>query len=367
MQILVITGSYPPKICGIADYTARLGEALSDGGYDICILTSQPDAQAKWPIESVSGWNLRDMRRVLNVIKSRKPDVALIQYQRGIYSDSPWLCFLPALIRLLTRTRVVTTFHDLNGPSSWRKLQRLGVIFAMLGSHRVVVCSKKQLTAVKRIPLVRRRASLIPVGSTIMQQDWLGYTNPLRAACFGFVWRNRGIEEVIEACARVQKSGIPIGLTFVGDIVDRDYAEELVGYASAAGLPPESLEFTGALSEDKVSALLAGSTMAVLPFPTGVSTGRSTFVTCASIGMPVVTTCCPDNWPEELAADPPAVLSYSPGDVASLAQHIQSVCTDQPLGLQLSASIRTSAQNWSWTSIAQQYSQAMDGKRGTRS
>lgn len=358
MQVLVITGSYPPRVCGIADYTALLNEALFGIGYGIEVVTSQQSAETRWPVEAVGKWNLITMFRILRTISSRRPDVVIIQFQLGIYSGSASICFLPMLARLLTKARVITTFHDLNGPPSWGRLHRLGVASALLGSDHVVVCSKKQLAAVKRIPALRDRASLIPVGPAVRQRDWTGYPEMPRITCFGFVWRNRGLEEVIDACAQVCRSGTPIRLAFVGGVVDRDYADELIGYADASGLSSKNLEFTGELPEDRVGEVLANSTMAVLPFPTGVSTGRSTFVTCASLGMPIVTTCCPENWPEELTGNSPAVMSYPPGDVALLAQHIRSVCTDQALGRQLGRNIGMLAGNWTWASIARRYAEA---------
>lgn len=41
MRVLMITGSYPPHVCGVGDYTARLCEALAGQGLEVCVLTSR--------------------------------------------------------------------------------------------------------------------------------------------------------------------------------------------------------------------------------------------------------------------------------------------------------------------------------------
>lgn len=52
MRVLMITGSYPPDVCGVGDYTARLSEALAGQGLEVCVLTSRPGSPA---VPSFSG------------------------------------------------------------------------------------------------------------------------------------------------------------------------------------------------------------------------------------------------------------------------------------------------------------------------
>jgi glycosyltransferase involved in cell wall biosynthesis len=66
--------------------------------------------------------------------------------------------------------------------------------------------------------------------------------------CVGRLTPAKGQHILIEACAMLDKSGVPFHLTFVGDGPDR---ESLKSYAQSAGITGKVL-FTGALGQDKV-------------------------------------------------------------------------------------------------------------------
>ena len=79
---------------------------------------------------------------------------------------------------------------------------------------------------------------------------------PAQALCVGFIWRNRGIESVLEACAGAVRNGAAVRIVFAGEIVDKPYHNELHDYATSLGLTSESLVFTDKLDPESMSQIM---------------------------------------------------------------------------------------------------------------
>lgn len=356
-SIYLISGSYPPKTCGIADYVQNLASALNERGSEVTIITSQANDSEPWEViglGDIKPWS------VIRLVRKSRPQVVHLQYQMGVYGDRAAICFMPLILRLFTKSRIVTTFHDLNGPSGWRRLHRLGVLLTLLGSHRAVVCSNKQLEGLSHLPLIGRKVKRIPVGPTIVPVEKpLDRTlrhGEIRILHFGFLWRNRGLESVISACAAAANNGFPVRLILAGSVVDQDYPQELIKLAESLGLPVDSMIFTGTLPSEELSRIMYNSDFAVLPFPTGVSSGRSTFVSCASHGLPIITSYDPINCPQELI-NGENVLMYETGDKETLVKHVMSLCADTHLRQKLAMSIIDAVSDAQWPQIAEAHAQ----------
>lgn len=67
VKVLLITGSFPPDVCGTADYTARLCEALQAAGVEARVFCGKD-------------WRLSRVPSLLREIEETKPDVIHMQY-----------------------------------------------------------------------------------------------------------------------------------------------------------------------------------------------------------------------------------------------------------------------------------------------
>src|SRR5215207_233138 len=123
VPVYLLTGEYPPRVGGIADYTARLAEALHQEGVSTTVLLGQDHPHARVensavPVEHldgpVSGWGL------LQAVKHRLagPTAALhIQYQTAAFGMHPAINLLPRFLNLVCPgVRTVVTCHDVRVP-----------------------------------------------------------------------------------------------------------------------------------------------------------------------------------------------------------------------------------------------------------
>jgi glycosyltransferase involved in cell wall biosynthesis len=117
MRVLLITGSFPPMRCGVGDYTFRLASALTQiSGLQVGVLTSRAAVSQESPIgidlmPLVQAWQWRELRTILNAIRSWAPDVVHVQFPTLGYGDKllPWL--LPLLL-YVAGIPIVQTWHD---------------------------------------------------------------------------------------------------------------------------------------------------------------------------------------------------------------------------------------------------------------
>src|SRR5690349_7798081 len=118
MRVCLLSPHFPPDLSGIGDYTYFLANALAGTGCDEQVLTAvgEIDAELYPPAEGVlvhrivKTWGVRGLPHVLRVLRSRDPEVLVVQYAphafhpRGITLA---ISLLPALVRMATRIPVI--------------------------------------------------------------------------------------------------------------------------------------------------------------------------------------------------------------------------------------------------------------------
>src|SRR5258708_32127481 len=117
MRIGFVTGEYPPMQGGVGAFTRELALALISQGHEIAVLTDQrvpPDNRNGINVSCrVASWNRASLFAVRQWAQDNRLDVVNIQYEAAAFKMSQLVHFLP---RLIGRTPVVTTFHDLLVP-----------------------------------------------------------------------------------------------------------------------------------------------------------------------------------------------------------------------------------------------------------
>ncbi len=356
---VLVTSSYPPAVCGVGDYTACLAHHLRIG--DDALLTVwtrardglSPDARAVADTFDAAG-----VRRLMETVRREHPALVHLQYEAALYAPS-----VARLAGVCRRAGVplVTTLHALDGPRAWGRAHRLALAPLLLESRALVVCSGRQFAALSRLPGVRSKTHRVPVGSTVPpcgpapeRGGSEPATTPLRLVYFGFVWRGRHLEALVEALAaanaavRAPRAGAT--LTIIGEVRDGAYAEELRALATARGVG-DRLVFTGALPASEVSCYLSRAEVALLPFPTGASTGRTTLMAALEHGLPVVTTAVRENWDARFR--PGDNLACAPaGDFAAFAAEAARVAADADLRRHLAEGAARLAPEFAWPKIA---------------
>ncbi len=348
-----ISGSFPPKTCGIGDYTSHLVRRMRAAGADIEVWTRDTSPLGDNGRGLVSAWDTHGIDTLGRVLRTEKPAVVHLQYEPGVYDRHLAVLRLPLLARRAGAS-FVTTFHSLDGPSQWGRAHRLALLPLLLGSRDITVCSGRQYHLLTRIPRLRDRVHLIPIGSNIDPVPALPYApNPgLRLVYFGFVWRGRSIELLLQALAAVRAHDPEATLEIVGGLRDDAYHEELLRLAQTLGVG-DWVRFSGDLDAPDVSQALRHADIALLPYATGVSTGRGTLMAALAHGLPLVTWSVPDNL-SSLFQNGENMMLAPAGDDAGFISHTVALATDPGLRARVAAGALLLAPHFDWAQIAQQ-------------
>lgn len=352
----MVSGNIPPVVCGIGDYTARLSDELRCLGIPVTIWSrAQSGALETETVRlPVARLDRTGVATLATRIVAERPEVLHLQYEADAYDNNGWALLQFALAARKAHASLVTTFHALDGPRTWGRAHRLALTAGLIGSRDIVVCSRRQYDALSRLPGIGAKTHLIPVGSTVPikgKRSPRHAGEPLRLVYFGFVWRGRNLETCVRALAAVSER-FPATLAIVGGIKEEPYRREVEEYARMLGVA-DRVTFHGDVPAPALSQLLVDADIALLPFATGVSTGRSTFAAVIEHGLPTVTMVTPGNLTPEFRHGA-NLLSVAPSDADGFVRQTVRLATDAALREVLRANAPSLARLFSWQEIARQ-------------
>ncbi|HEX5415640.1 MAG TPA: glycosyltransferase family 4 protein [Chloroflexota bacterium] len=397
MNVLLISGEYPPMRGGVADYTALLAEALTAHGCRVSVLTStravparaNPGTVANSNVDALPRLNCWDPRAVWqavgNVVDEQRPDVIHVQYQTGAFGMQIGVNILPWLLRArFHRSRFLATFHDLKVPYLLPKLGRarqLATIALASGSDAVVVTNHEDFARVascrspkKTRPLLGSRPLVaIPIGSNIRSEpadfDRARWRESLGAApdevvigFFGFLVPDKGLETLIEAFSALLAERRPVRLAMIGASTgDTDVSGDAYAASIRRGLAEPAVtrqvSWTGFAPEPAIAAYLRACDLVCLPFRDGASLRHGTLAAAIVQGLPIVTT----RGGGALNAGLPALrdgenaLVVAPGNAGELARAVGRLADDSILRERLRTGVAEIAARLDWRAIAGQH------------
>lgn len=266
MKVLLVTGSYPPDVCGIGHYTYRLAEALENAGADVDVITGR-------------GWGIRRVFQVIRRVGFSRSNLLHIQYPTEGFGWS----LAPQALALLRPS--VITIHEFSRVHPLRKLAILALF--LCGRQLIFTSEHERNVALRIMPRIRQRSAVIEIGSNIpVPANW----PPRRLneiMYFGLVAPNKGIEQVFELAALVAQRGLPLRVRVVGATVPRfrRYADELI--EQAKGLP---IDLYLDHNDKETGEIIAGASVGYLPFPEGATIGRGSLKALLVCGVAIITT-----------------------------------------------------------------------------
>jgi glycosyltransferase involved in cell wall biosynthesis len=278
IRVLLVTGSVPPAPCGVGDYTFKLAQSLAGlGKIETAILTGNPvsaseKANAVPVFTLVASWKLRGAGQVVRFLNQWEPDIVHVQYPTQGYGRG----LLPSLIPLLARMRGVRSVQTWHEGFSRRDAFKL-LIQLSAGSQPVVVRSNfiELVHPILRWPVKLSGPSLIPNASAIprarcteeelrlIKRSLLQGQQRL-IVFFGFLYPPKGTELLFEV-ADPETDHIVIagpadeGSPYLGKL------KQLAGGPSWKG----RVTFTGFVSPERASLILAAADAVILPFRQG--------------------------------------------------------------------------------------------------
>lgn len=299
MRVLFITGSYPPMLCGVGDYTATLVAEISRRGeVSVGVLTSMVAAHNKVEegegvqlLPVVQGWRFSELPKVIGAIRRWRPDVVHIQYPTLGYGNSWMPYFLPLFLKYYG-LNVVQTWHE--PPTRFRFFPNSLTKDVLIG----VEPDYLQHIRGRYAWLVRRKVThYIPIGSNIPRTELTEserakirerYVGSGRAmvAFFGFVYPTKRVEALFEI-ADPNRDTIVL-ITHL-DAQNNPYHQKIME-CIAKGVWAGKVVITGFLSAEDVARVLCAADAAVFPFQNGVGMRNGSFLAATSQGTFTITT-----------------------------------------------------------------------------
>ncbi len=374
----MLSGSFPPTKCGVADYTLMLCQSLRDSGLEISVITTAEPAVVQsnylasglqvFPV--ISKWGFTELPKIFNILRNTKPDLVHIQYVDLPFQMSIMVIMLPMILKLFGRHPVITTIHEVGAPGRRFSKRFLGNLLYF--SKKVIVTNGEHLSWLRRnLPLDFSKVVLVPIGASILALTtntrvsevnkekicgrWNIDPNSTLLSFFGFILEGKGIEVLFLALKQLLKQNLKVKLVMIGginDIVGKEkYCQSMQELANNLEIG-NSVVWTGFCSDEDASRLLRISDICVLPYDEGLSMRRGTFITAISYGLPTIST-TGKNLPPEIK-NGENVLLVPPKDPTRLAEAIIELSSSQELRKKLSQQARRLANSYSWENISKQ-------------
>lgn len=265
MKIVMITGSYPPNVCGVGVYTERLMNSLEQRGHSVEVITG-------------GGWGLSDAPAVLKRIDACGADIVHLQYPTVGYGRK----LGPQLIALVERG--VVTIHEATQTHVLRRLS----LFPLLCSRHIVFTNCFEREYVRGIaPWVRQRSSVIPIGSNVPRGRTDGERRLNEVIYFGLIRPAKGLENVLDLAGmmKLRDSGMTVRIVGLAIKEHENYLGML--RRKSADLP---VVWDLGLSAQDAADRLAKAAIAYAPFPDGASERRGSLLALLANGVATVTT-----------------------------------------------------------------------------
>jgi glycosyltransferase involved in cell wall biosynthesis len=265
--ILMVSGSWPPQVCGVGDYSEMLSRALEKRGASVLRYASD-------------GFSRVYSRKIIGEIDTFDCDLIHIQYPTAGYGRS----VTPSVLARTVRHKpVVVTLHEY---ALFRWYRRLWFSpFAHRCAARIFTMDNEQNLFQRRFPARRgldltiEIASNIPASAPTRRQSG-------RVCYFGLIWPGKGVEDFLDLCLAARANAADLTFELIGAVPEHHqrYADEILRRASACGV-----HISLGLPDEGVADRLANASFAYLPFPDGASVKRGTLAAAVVNGLIVVT------------------------------------------------------------------------------
>jgi glycosyltransferase involved in cell wall biosynthesis len=343
VRSVALIGTYIPRRCGIATFTADLAAGLSLAASDVRVgvvaLNDTRDGYA-YPEEvdfEVRQNELADYRVAADYLNTNRIDVVSVQHEYGIFGGSDGAHILKLLGQL--RMPVVTTLHTvLKKPTD---SQNNIVRELAAASDRLVVMSETgRRFLIEVYGIEEQHVAMIPHGILDMPfvdpsfyKDQFGVEGKKVILTFGLLSPNKGIETVIRALPEISAKHADVVYLVLGathphvrKTSGESYRLGLQGLARDLGVDDRVIFHDRYVDRTELSEFLGCADLYVTPYLNEEQIVSGTLAYAMGAGKPVVST---PYWhaTELLADDRGRLVGF--GDPTALATEVIQLLDDE--------------------------------------
>jgi len=267
-EFLVITGSYPPDICGVGDATA--GAVNTETGRN-------------WIVYYRQNWNISNLFLHIRAIKRTMAKYILLSFPTRGYGWS----LVPHLLCVYFSWFTNKCFGVIVHEQSQLSLKAyLAELLILISANRIIFTTQYERNyAIKRIPFMRERSTVIKIYSSITSASIIKpiQERSIDIVNFGQIMPLKGLEKFIYDVAPLTSK---YNVIIAGQVppMFADYYRKIENLCIRTGI-----QLRINLDQTEVSELLNDSKVAYLPFPDGISERRSSVLASFINGVIIVT------------------------------------------------------------------------------
>lgn len=310
-RFAIVSPNFFPRVCGVGDHSARLGDELLQRGHEVVVFSRGPverhPAAPEVDARAVEGHlPLVLAHRAGDALARWRPTDLILQFTAQMWDI--WRFGSPALPWLAARARragarVTLIAHELFVP--WLRRPDLFASAIMLRLQMAALlkcCDNVFVTTETRVPflapicrilgapaprVIRVGANAIPIERGARTDE----TSPggPRLGVFSTAAVGKRFDVVLEAFARVVEEIPSARLVLIGDLgsPDRPRVREILE-AVRTHPAADRIRMTGKLSLADVAAEMAALDLYLFPMDTGANTRSGTLPVALGSGLPVI-------------------------------------------------------------------------------
>jgi glycosyltransferase involved in cell wall biosynthesis len=367
---VALLGNSPPRLCGIATFTANLGAALGETFPELAVELYAMNDRGRsydYPASVVCAIHqdeIGDYAAAAHRINGSGADVLCVQHEYGIFGGAAGI----HLLRLLDRVRapVVVTLHTvLERPDP----EQRAVIDALARrASRLVVMAEKGrdiLTAVHGI--AADRIAVVPhgvvdrdAGDPAALKARLGFAGRRVLLTSGLISPGKGLETMIRALPAIAVRHPDVLYVILGathpHLVEQQgeaYREGLAALAAELGVRDNVRLIDGFLPEDRLIEHVGACDAFVTPYLNEAQLTSGTLSMAVALGRPVLAT--PYWHAIELLGDGAAGMLAPFGDAAAFAEAAIAILSDPARQAEMGAAARALGRRMVWPAVARAY------------
>src|ERR1035437_1602159 len=358
--------TYPPRECGIANFTKDLIDAISElDGFKHSIIAINEkgaiygyDRRVKWVIDRDDA---EDYVKAAEYVNSSNIQLLIVQHEFGLYGGA-----YGEYIKLFldnVKKPVITTLHTVQPNFDQKAIEVLKYIVDR--SESIVVIAHAAIDMLKSQGISSKKCVVIPHGCPKIDntdnktiKESLGLSGRLVASTFGLISSGKGIEYAIQALPEVIKKEPRIIYLIIGEThpevrkhEGEKYRNELTRLVSELGLE-ENVRFTNRfITKRELIKYLQATDIYLTPYisPNQISSG--TLIYALGAGKAVVST--PYYHAQEVLANGRGILCKFE-DSTSIAAGINNLL-DESFRNEIQNRAYKYSRRFLWKNVAKKY------------